>query len=66
MKLAMRSNPWNCWTEWETELNACYAGSPKHPVFVALAETVKQCGIPQHEFSDLLIAFRQRPDGYAF
>src|SRR6476660_3066286 len=31
---------------WEAELNACYAGSPKHPVFVALAETVKTCGIP--------------------
>lgn len=45
--------------QWETELNACYAGSPRHPVFVALAETVKQCGIPKHEFSDLLIAFRQ-------
>lgn len=45
--------------QWETELNACYAGSPKHPVFVALAETVKQFSIPQHEFSDLLIAFRQ-------
>jgi len=30
-----------------------------HPVFVALAETVKQCSIPKHEFSDLLIAFRQ-------
>jgi squalene synthase HpnC len=44
--------------QWETELNACYAGSPRHPVFVALAETVKQFGIPQHEFSDLLIAFR--------
>jgi squalene synthase HpnC len=45
--------------QWETELNACYAGCPKHPVFVALAETVKQCSIPKHEFSDLLIAFRQ-------
>jgi squalene synthase HpnC len=45
--------------QWETELNACYAGLPKHPVFVALAETVKQFSIPQHEFSDLLIAFRQ-------
>ena len=46
-------------TQWETELNACYAGLPKHPVFVALAETVKKFDIPQHEFSDLLIAFRQ-------
>jgi squalene synthase HpnC len=45
--------------QWETELNSCYAGVPKHPVFVALAETVQQCGIPKHEFSDLLIAFRQ-------
>lgn len=45
--------------QWEAELAACYAGSPRHPVFVALAETVRQFGIPQHEFSDLLIAFRQ-------
>src|SRR5215472_15463450 len=26
--------------EWEQELDACYAGSPRHPVFVALQETV--------------------------
>lgn len=45
--------------QWEAELAACYAGSPRHPVFVALAETVQQFGIPQHEFSDLLVAFRQ-------
>ena len=45
--------------QWEAELNACYDGSPRHPVFVALAETVRQFAIPKHEFSDLLIAFRQ-------
>ena len=45
--------------EWQTELDACYAGTPRHPVFVALAETVKKFEIPQHEFSDLLTAFRQ-------
>ena len=45
--------------QWEAELNACYQGAPRHPVFVALAETVRQFSIPQHEFSDLLIAFRQ-------
>lgn len=45
--------------QWQLELDACYSGSPKHPVFVALAETVRQCAIPKHEFSDLLIAFRQ-------
>jgi squalene synthase HpnC len=45
--------------EWQAELDACYAGSARHPVFVALAETVKKFAIPKHEFSDLLIAFRQ-------
>jgi squalene synthase HpnC len=45
--------------EWEAELDACYAGSPRHPVFVALAETVRACTIPKHEFTDLLTAFRQ-------
>jgi squalene synthase HpnC len=45
--------------EWQTELEGCYAGTPRHPVFVALAETVRKFNIPQHEFSDLLVAFRQ-------
>src|SRR6202790_2240501 len=45
--------------EWEAELNACYQGTPRHPVFVALAETVRKFNIPKHEFSDLLIAFRR-------
>jgi squalene synthase HpnC len=45
--------------EWQSELDACYAGTPRHPVFVALAQTVKKFAIPKHEFSDLLIAFRQ-------
>ena len=45
--------------QWQKELEACYAGSPRHPVFVALAETVRTFEIPQQEFSDLLTAFRQ-------
>ncbi len=45
--------------QWESELNACYDGSPRHPVFVALADTVRRFEIPKHEFSDLLTAFRQ-------
>ena len=45
--------------QWELELDACYDGSPRHPVFVALAETVRKFEIPKHEFSDLLTAFRQ-------
>jgi len=45
--------------EWEAELAHCYNGQPRHPVFVALRDTVREFGIPQHEFSDLLQAFRQ-------
>lgn len=45
--------------QWERELEECYGGNPKHPVFVALSETVREFEIPKHEFSDLLIAFRQ-------
>jgi len=45
--------------QWEAELDACYAGSPRHPVFVALAETVRVCDIPKQPFTDLLAAFRQ-------
>jgi squalene synthase HpnC len=45
--------------QWEAELDACYAGSPRHPVFVALAETVRKDEIPKQTFVDLLTAFRQ-------
>ncbi len=45
--------------EWHAELDACYAGNPRHPVFVALAETVRKFDIPQEPFADLLQAFRQ-------
>jgi len=45
--------------EWEDELDACYKGAPRHPVFVALAETVRRLDIPKQPFADLLKAFRQ-------
>lgn len=45
--------------EWEAELNACYEGNPRHPVFVALAGTVQEFEIPKQTFADLLAAFRQ-------
>lgn len=44
---------------WQEELDACYAGRPRHPVFVALAETNARFGIPQQPYDDLLTAFRQ-------
>ena len=45
--------------QWEEQLDACYGGNPRHPVFVALADTVRVCDIPQQPFADLLKAFRQ-------
>jgi squalene synthase HpnC len=45
--------------EWENELNACYESAPRHPVFVALAGTVREFDIPKQTFADLLTAFRQ-------
>src|SRR5437868_9842535 len=44
---------------WEDELDAMYRGEPRHPVFVALEETVHQFHIPADPFRDLLTAFRQ-------
>jgi squalene synthase HpnC len=44
---------------WNQELDACYRGEARHPVFVALAETIRACDIPKTPFADLLIAFKQ-------
>ena len=43
---------------WERQLEACYAGAPRHPIFVALAETVREFAIPIEPFRRLLTAFR--------
>lgn len=44
---------------WESELEAMYRGDPRHPVFVALSETVERFRIPPDPFRNLLRAFRQ-------
>jgi squalene synthase HpnC len=44
---------------WGSELDACYEGRARHPVFVALGETIRACSIPKEPFADLLTAFRQ-------
>jgi squalene synthase HpnC len=44
---------------WGNELDACYEGRTRHPVFVALAETIHECSIPKEPFANLLVAFRQ-------
>lgn len=45
---------------WGSMLDECYdtPGRSLHPVFVALHETVRECGVPRELFADLLVAFR--------
>jgi squalene synthase HpnC len=44
---------------WRGELHRCYDGQPRHPVMVALAETIELFQIPPRPFLDLLYAFEQ-------
>ena len=44
---------------WRDELDAMYAGRPRHPVFVALEDTVHRYQLPIALFSDLIGAFEQ-------
>jgi squalene synthase HpnC len=44
---------------WRQELMDCYAGRPRHPVMVALRDTVATFAIPIQPFLDLLFAFEQ-------
>lgn len=44
---------------WRRELDACYGGRARHPVMVALADTVRQFHIPSEPFVHLLLAFEQ-------
>jgi squalene synthase HpnC len=43
---------------WEAELHACYKGTTKHVVLVALRDTIETFEIPIQPFLDLLHAFR--------
>lgn len=44
---------------WQSQLEDCYRGIVVHPVFVALAQTVREFAIPIEPLRDLLTAFRQ-------
>ena len=44
---------------WREQLHACYEGEARHPVFVALRETIEQFQIPPLPFEDLISAFEQ-------
>lgn len=44
---------------WREELQRCYAGTPRHPVFVALAPVIEKHDLPIDPFDDLIRAFEQ-------
>ena len=44
---------------WQHELDLCYQGKPRHPVFVALRQTIERHDIPRQPFDDLINAFVQ-------
>jgi squalene synthase HpnC len=44
---------------WRHELLQCYGGTPRHPVLIALRETIRRFDIPPKPFLDLLLAFEQ-------
>jgi squalene synthase HpnC len=42
---------------WQGQLDAMYAGDSRHPVFVALRETIQQFQVPREPLADLVEAF---------
>jgi len=44
---------------WREQLVRMYAGEARHPVFLALRETVRRHGLPEQPFADLIRAFVQ-------
>jgi squalene synthase HpnC len=44
---------------WREELLSCYGGRPRHPVMIALRETIHEFAIPPRPFLELLYAFEQ-------
>ena len=45
--------------EWERQLHRCYDGTPVHPFFVALQQTIQQLDIPREPFLKLVEANRR-------
>lgn len=44
---------------WRRELAQCFAGDPRHPVFIALAPTIRRHDLPIEPFEALIGAFEQ-------
>jgi len=45
--------------DWRRGLDDCFAGRPRHPIYVALAETIREKRLDAEPFADLIDAFRQ-------
>jgi squalene synthase HpnC len=45
--------------DWRDRLRRCAGGDADHPVFIALGDTIRTCGIPVDLLDDLLKAFEQ-------
>jgi squalene synthase HpnC len=45
--------------DWEEKLVQCYEGRADHPIFIALADTLRQNSIPIELLRDLLTAFKR-------
>lgn len=44
---------------WRQELDDCFEGNPRHPVFVALTPTIERHNLPKEPFENLITAFEQ-------
>jgi squalene synthase HpnC len=44
---------------WQRQLDAAFAGEARHPVYVALCETIREFELPRQPLADLLTAFRR-------
>jgi phytoene synthase len=45
--------------QWQRELDACYAGSPSHPITIAVADALQHFAIPKSAFIALINGCRQ-------
>lgn len=49
----------NALDAWQQQLEDCLHGKAQHPIFIALAETIRELRFPPEPFRHLLSAFRQ-------
>ena len=59
MRRAIMGGALNCSSGGSRSWAPCYEGETRHPVFMALRETIQRYEIPREPFADLIAAFRQ-------